>query len=249
MRLEQKLYNSSELKFYVNEKGLSQKEAVLIALGADKCSPKSIQEIKRLLIDAGQQKAKGWPLGSRLGSAEGMAIKTADGWELTETGRQHVQNLGAPIKSIAVAKVAFSLRKLAETKITNEATSSFVMEAIQCFEASYYRAAIVLSWVGAVSVLYDYVCANELSAFNAEAKKRFPKWKDATTPDDLARLKEYDFLQIASAISLFGKSTKTELEQRLQLRNGCGHPNSMAIGENVAASHIEVLVMNVFNKF
>jgi hypothetical protein len=48
---------------------------------------------------------------------------------------------------------------------------------------------------------------------------------------------------------LFGKSTKTELEQRLQLRNGCGHPNSMAIGENVAASHIEVLVMNVFNKF
>ncbi len=32
-------------------------------------------------------------------------------------------------------------------------------------------------------------------------------------------------------------------------RNGCGHPNSLKIGANTAAHHIEILLLNVFQKF
>ena len=112
-----------------------------------------------------------------------------------------------------------------------------------------YRASVVLSWVGAVSLLYDYVISNKLKEFNDEALKRDPKWKIANTQEDLSRLKEYEFLQILVSISALGKSVKDELENCLKLRNGCGHPNSLRIGESRVAAHIETLMLNVFAKY
>jgi hypothetical protein len=85
--------------------------------------------------------------------------------------------------------------------------------------------------------------------FNQEAKRRYSKWKEAKSTDDLALMQEYDFLQILAAISVIGKNVKQELEQCLQLRNACGHPNSLAIGEHRVASHLEILVLNVYSKF
>jgi len=46
-----------------------------------------------------------------------------------------------------------------------------------------------------------------------------------------------------------GKNVKTELEGCLKLRNGCGHPNSLVVGENKVSAHIETLMQNVFAKF
>lgn len=108
---------------------------------------------------------------------------------------------------------------------------------------------MVLSWVGAMALLYDHVVDKELSAFNAEATRRSSKWKHAKTADDLALMKEFEFLQVLHAISVIGKNLKDELEPRLKLRNGCGHPNSLQIAEHVVASHIEILTLNVFAKF
>jgi hypothetical protein len=107
----------------------------------------------------------------------------------------------------------------------------------------------VLSWVGAVSLLYDHVIANELAAFTVEAKKRDAKCKDAKTRDELARMPEYTLLQILETLSVVGKSVKTELEGCLKLRSGCGHPNSLHIAEHRVASHIEILTLNVFATF
>jgi hypothetical protein len=107
----------------------------------------------------------------------------------------------------------------------------------------------VLSWVGAVAVLYEEVWANHLAVFNAEAAKRFPKWTAAKNADDLSSMKESHFLQILHAISVIGKNTKDELEACLKLRNTCGHPNSHKIGEHRVASHIETLMLNVFSQF
>ena len=90
---------------------------------------------------------------------------------------------------------------------------------------------------------------NHLSAFNAEAKRRDSRWKLAKTRDDLARMKESNFLDILEALSIIGKNVKQELKNCLQLRNGCGHPNTLKISENRVASHIEILILNVFSKF
>ena len=125
---------------------------------------------------------------------------------------------------------------------------------MKCYEAHLYRAAVVLSWVGAVRVLYDHVVAHHLPAFNAEATKRQnPKqpWKPAKNADDLARMKENDFLEILPVISVpgVGKNVKEQLQKGLQLRNSCGHPTSLQIGEHTVAAHLEILVLNVFSKF
>ncbi|MEJ2653513.1 MAG: hypothetical protein P8173_17520, partial [Gammaproteobacteria bacterium] len=133
--------------------------------------------------------------------------------------------------------------------LKNPDTRAFVEEAIRCYEAGSLRAAVVLSWVGAVSVLYAHVHKSKLADFNIEAQRRFAKWRLAKTADDLARMNEHDFLAVLDSISVFGKSVKQELEVCLRLRNGCGHPNSLKVGENRVAAHLETLILNVFSRF
>jgi hypothetical protein len=135
------------------------------------------------------------------------------------------------------------------TTVADPQTKEFLDEAVRCFEVGLYRAAVVLTWVGAVAVLQDHVVKMRLTDFNAEAARRDKKWRAAKTRDDLSRLKEAEFLHILEAISVIGKSVKHELEVCLKLRNGCGHPNSLKIGEAKAASHLETLLQNVFAVF
>lgn len=134
-------------------------------------------------------------------------------------------------------------------RMTSQQCRNFVEEAVGCAEAKFYRAAIVLTWAGAIRVLQENVVAKNLVTFNAEASRRDAKWRAAKTADDLSRMKEYDFLQILEAISMIGKSVKTELEVSLKLRNSCAHPNSFQVGENRTAAHIESLVLNVLSVF
>ena len=103
-----------------------------------------------------------------------------------------------------------------------------------------------MSWVGAVALLYEEAVTNHLAALNAEATRRDSKWKSAKNTDDLGRMKEATFLEIAGAISMIGKNVKQELEACLKLRNACGHPNSLKIGSHKVAAHLETLALNVY---
>ncbi|QYX58601.1 hypothetical protein K1T73_10545 [Roseovarius sp. SCSIO 43702] len=145
-------------------------------------------------------------------------------------------------------QVAVDLRSHLD-KITDNETRDFVEEAIKCHEAELYRSAIVMAWLGAMDVLHKHVHAHHLSAFNIEAKRVNGKWKAAKTPDDLGRMGEADFLDRIAAISVVGKNSKEELQKALGLRNGCGHPNSLKVGANKSAAHIETLLQNVFERF
>ena len=128
-------------------------------------------------------------------------------------------------------------------------THSFVEESIKCYEAELYRSAIVMSWVGAVAVLHNYIHSKHLKAFNEEAKRVDSKWKDANTTDDLAKMKESDFLDRITTLSVIGKNIKKELKNCLERRNSCSHPSSLQVRANTAAHHIEVLLFNVFKNF
>jgi len=124
------------------------------------------------------------------------------------------------------------------------------MEAIECFEAKQYRAAVVFSWAGAVALLHSHVFSAKLIEFNVEARRRDSRWRLAKQQDDLGRMKEYDFLDVCEAIGIIGKSVKQILQNEcLMLRNACGHPNTASIAENSAAAHIEKLIRNVFARF
>jgi hypothetical protein len=175
---------------------------------------------------------------------KGMAFHGKAGWTLTGPGKvEAAKLLGAPAPSPQVSSLHDLLLKL------KEPVKDFVAEAVGCFEEKRYRAAVVLSWVGAVSLLYDHLIQHRLADFNAEALRRDAKWKAAKTADGLARMKEHDFLQVIESLSIIDKNQKTELEGCLKLRNGCGHPNNLRIAEHRCASHVEVLILNVFEKF
>ena len=134
-------------------------------------------------------------------------------------------------------------------KRTSKDTRAFVEEAVSCFERKLYRSAVVLTWIGAISVIYEHVVANKLAEFNAEALKRDAKWRPAKNADGLGRIGEFDFLQICQALGVIGKNVREELEVCLKLRNGCGHPNSLKVAESRVAAHIETLMQNVFEVF
>lgn len=79
------------------------------------------------------------------------------------------------------------------------------------------------------------------------AKRRDSRWKNAKTSDDLTAMKESEFLNILEHLSVIGKNVKLELQnQCLVNRNSCGHPNSLKIGENTVAAHIELLILYVY---
>lgn len=244
----QNLLEISVLKNLLHQSGFTNTDKLLLCTGHNVNTPKSVATIKEIAKKAGFRQIDKWNVSLLLSRSNGLAIRINDGWELTDSGKEKVTQLAGSAISGVMPKIASSLRSHLST-ISNPDTIAFLEEAIRCYETKLYRSAVVLSWVGAASLLYDYVFTNKLAEFNVEAARRDPKWKMAKIKDDLANLKEYDFLQILYSISIIGKSVKDELEGCLKFRNGCGHPNSLKIGENRVSGHIETLMLNVFSKF
>ncbi len=240
------MLDKAELKTWL-QRDLSQLDKLLLIL-ASFDTPCQIKELKERARESGFRMPKSWNPSAQLGRSKGLAIRTPDGWEISDAGRQCLHNLGINKLSPAAVNVATDLRaELAN--INNTDTCAFVEEAIKCHEAELYRSAIVMSWLAAMDVLHKYVHANHLAAFNTEAKRVDTRWKDAKTTDDLGKMKESDFLDRIGALSIIGKNVKKELINCLDRRNGCGHPNSFKIGANTSAHHLEILLLNVFKVF
>lgn len=236
------------LKDLLSRSEFSRHEKLLLCLAVDVAAPKAVKDVKTLATGAGLQAAKKWNVSAILRASDGLAARTDAGWELTTAGTEHLARLAGSLLGGPSAKVSSSLR-VHLPQITDPTTAVFVEEAIRCFENRLYRAVIVFSWIGAFSVLQEHVIQNCLSVFEAEARRRDPKWRNVKTRDDLSRMKEYDFLQVLEGISVIGKNVKQVLENCLKLRNGCGHPSSLQVAENIASAHVEALLLNVFLKF
>jgi hypothetical protein len=229
------------------QKDLARADKLLLVL-ATQDTPISVSQIRNISANAGFRIPKKWNPSSILSASKGKAVKTS-GWELTNAGKSHLRSLGVSRISPAAMQVAADLRAHLE-KINDVETRSFIEEAIKCHEAELYRSAIVMSWLGAMDVLHKYVHAKHLEDFNTEAVRiTNKKWKGAKTPDDLGKMSESDFLDRMEGLSIIGKNVKAQLKAALDLRNGCGHPNSLKVSANKSAAHIETLLENVFQKY
>ena len=226
---------------------LRQRDKLLCVL-ASLDAPAQVRDLRKRASEAGFRVPNSWNPSTSLGRSKGLAIRTPRGWEITDAGKQHLGHLGVESLSAAAVQIATDLRTELE-KIKDAETRSFVEEAIKCYEARLYRSAIVMSWIGAVAILHKHVVSMHLSKFNAEAKRVDSRWRNARTADDLGKMKEADFLERIAAVSIIGSDVKKELKTCLDRRNSCGHPNSLQIGNNTVAHHVEVLLLNVFSVF
>ncbi len=212
--------------------------------------PKQLADVRALGVRVGLPEIRKWNVSSLLTAAKGQAIKLPEGWILTSTARRELAQAFLPTAAIKPTVPLLATLRAHSAMLANADTKAFLDEAITCCEAGQLRAAIVLSWVGAVAVLYEHVARHKLNDFNIEAQRRDARWRPATNPDGLARMKEHDFLDVLNAIGVLGRNVKQELQNNcLQLRNSCGHPNSFKVGEHRVAAHIETLIQNVFSKF
>ena len=209
--------------------------------------PCQIAQVKQRAREAGFRIPPKWNVSGVLSRSHGRAIRTPEGWEITDAGLQHLAGIGAIRGTYRKSRVAGDLRDTLGN-IQDVHTRSFVEEAVSCYEAGYYRSAIIMSWVGAVGVLHNAIHGQHLAAFNREARRRDRRWKPAKNTDDLGRMREAEFLDIICALSIIGHSVKTELKSCLSRRNACGHPSSLEVAANTAAHHLEVLVLNVFTR-
>ncbi|MGX0974492.1 hypothetical protein ACSSVY_000188 [Roseovarius sp. MBR-51] len=239
------MLTSVELKEWLH-KDLGKLDKILLVL-ATQDEPISVSKINELADTAGFRAMRKWNVSSTLSASKGKAIRTA-GWELTEAGKMHLRDLGVATISPAAMQVAVDLRNHL-AKITDPQTRDFVEEAIKCHEAELYRSAIVMSWLGAVDVLQKHIHRNHLAKFNTEAMRVNNKWRPAKSQDDIGKMTERDFLDRIEMLSIIGKNVKAQLQSCLDLRNGCGHPNSLRVSVNKSAAHIETLLQNVFEKF
>ena len=235
-----------DLKVWLHRQ-LARTDKLLAILGSMD-EPCHIREIKQKAREAGLRTPQGWNCSALLSSSSGKAIRTNQGWELTDSGRQHLAALGIPTGDPTPRHIAATLR--AELpNIRDSKVRSYVEEGVKCYEHGLYRSAIVISWVGAVAILHDVVHAKHLAQFNAEMQRVDRKWKDVVTTDDFGRLREFQFLDCIERLNVVGKDVRDQLRECLRRRNSCGHPNSLRISANVAAAHLEVLILNVFNRF
>lgn len=242
------MIDSSRLRDLLSQAEYARNEKLFMCLAVAPDEAMAVRAIKELALTAGLNEIHKWNISSILGASKGLVVRTPSGWQLTTDGQRRVIDLVGPLGASAVTPIASGLRTHLPL-ISDPETKSFLEEAIECFEHGLLRAAVVLSWVGAVSVLHKHVVGSHLSTFNTEAKRRDAKWRIAKNADDLGRMKEMEFLTMLEAISVIGKNVKQELESCLRLRNSCGHPNSLIIGDARASAHVEILLLNVFQKF
>jgi len=239
------LLKTDELKEWLH-RDLDKLAKVLLVLATQE-APVAVTKINELAEAAGFRTMRKWNVSAVLGASKGKAIRTT-GWQLTDAGRMHLRDLGVASISPAAMQVAVDLRNHL-AKITDPQTRVFVEEAIKCHEAELYRSAIVMSWLGAVDVLQKRVHQHHLNSFNTEASRVNSRWRPAVSQDDIGKMGESDILDRIEALSILGKNVKAQLKACLDLRNGCGHPNSLMVSVNKSAAHIETLLQNVFEKF
>ncbi|MBI1622567.1 hypothetical protein [Aquamicrobium zhengzhouense] len=240
------MLSEADLKQWLH-KELKQLDKLLLIL-ATFDAPAKRAGIRERAANAGLTIGKTWNPSASLRKSKGLAIRVPEGWELTDSRKACLRSLGVTSLSSAAMQVATDLRAHLD-KIINPNTRAFVEEAIKCHQSALYRSAIVMSWLAAVDILHRVVVAKHLAVFNASAKSVDAKWKDAVNEDGVGRMGEEKFLERCAAIGVLGKNQKDELLKGLKLRNGCGHPNSLKVGPNAVANHIEILLLNVFEPF
>lgn len=232
---------------FIHTNEIGRKEILFVILLMSKDNPQNLDSIRNQGRLLGIPEIINWNVTDYFKKSRTFVTKLPTGYILTSKGKKYIEGL-LPKSKTSMKNVAYTLQSYL-AKIQDIDTKNFLEEAINCLEYDLYRASVVLSWVGAISLLYDYVVKNKLVEFNAEALRRDVKWKNAKTKDDLTKIKESDFLDMMATLSILGKNVKEQLKKSLDLRNACGHPNSLKIGKHTVEAHLETLILNVFQKF
>lgn len=146
-----------------------------------------------------------------------------------------------PIKQMSVElNTVFDLVKLVPT-ITNPAESEYIREAIDCANAGYRKAAVVLGWCAAIDRMQRKVLAAGLQKFNDtstglknKTTGKFAKWNKefkVTTLGELQTVFDTDLIIVLEGMELIDGNQSERLRTCFQYRNHSAHPGEAPIDD------------------
>jgi hypothetical protein len=252
------LLSNDRLLLAVNELAKRGQRPPVLLLLSHVAQPAALATIKEKGIEIGFKPIGKWNVSEILARAakDGQVAPLPEGWKITLTGLDVIADHYRPEAAI-VAEARHSLRAHLQN-VGDPQRRAFLEEAVLAFDARAYRAAVVLAWVGAMHIVQEHIVANHLSAFNAAGMARAAKansnggkyvFVPVRSVKDFGIVGEADVLQIAQDAGILHKAEKQTLNERLDLRNQCGHPNPLTIGEHTVAHHLEILMLNVYSKY
>jgi hypothetical protein len=176
-------------------------------------------------------------------------LRIRDGYQLHRNMKAIVEEniVKKPIK----AKVSQDLRQILN-HVKSPVENEFLKEAIDCFEISAYRAAIVMVWNLTLDHLYEFVLSKELTNFNLAFSKNTDKRIKITTvasKDDFSEIPEVKFIEFLRAGNIITNDVRKILDTKLGIRNTYAHPSTVKVIESKALEFIEDLVNNIIIKF
>jgi hypothetical protein len=145
--------------------------------------------------------------------------------------------------------ISSSLRSLLP-KIVSLQQRTFLEECIKCFEIGAFRSSIVMSWLLTLDVIFEYIIKLKTIEFNA-AIQSHGKYKKLiiVKKEDLNDIKESDFIELLRVSKIASNDIRKILDEKLNFRNTCAHPNTIIIKDSKAISFIEDIVENVLLKY
>jgi hypothetical protein len=136
--------------------------------------------------------------------------------------------------------------------IKNPYENEFLIEAINCFEISAYRASIIMVWNLTIDHLYEFILSNKLLDFNTALSKNTDKRikiVSVKTKDDFNEMPENKFIEFCRSGGIITNDIRKILEEKLGIRNTYAHPSNLKILESKAVEFIEDLIVNVVQKY
>lgn len=146
-----------------------------------------------------------------------------------------------PIKQTSLnIESAFDLQKIIPT-LSDPSESDYLQEAIDCANAGYTRAAIVLGWCAAIDKIQKKILGIGFDKFNAaslDAKARttgvFKIWNKGVQANNLSELQsifDKDLIIVLEAMGLLNGNQADRLRVCFQYRNQSAHPGDAPIEE------------------
>jgi hypothetical protein len=145
-----------------------------------------------------------------------------------------------PIQQIATdVENVFDLHKLV-TGLPNKDESDYLKEAVDCANAGFCRAAIVLGWCAAISRIQKKIQLLGFSAFNAASQslkaqtsgrhKRWNKQFNVTGLGELQEIFDTDLITVCEGLQLLESNQADRLKDMdFQWRNHSAHPGEAPI--------------------
>jgi hypothetical protein len=175
----------------------------------------------------------------------------SDGWAPNlERLREFQEAYRLPVTDIRTQAPAQALHSLRESAASAPANyRPYLEEAIDCYEASAYRGAVLMVWTATIEHVYSVIERHQygFKLFEAENIKRFENsknYKRITKKNDLLYVNDANFFLLCEDAGVFNKNARSILDDALKTRNRCGHPTGVVVGREEVVIFIERLINN-----